>query len=769
MTDVVLINPGASRTIYQNLADDLSAIEPNTWCRMIAGWLVDKGFDVSILDQDAWRWSPEEVAEQVKKLNPRLVAIVVSGQQPSASTQQMTGASLLAKAIQGVTKIMIGNHPSALPERTLREEDVDYVCDGEGPITIAGILNSDPFPQIPGLVWRVTSIVHEVVDYASNGPLVVRNTLAPLIPIDELHGNVWGLLPMSQYRAHTWQCLDGSTRQPYASIYTTLGCPFKCLDGDTLINTIHGDIPIKKLAEKYGDKGVPVYTYDQESAEVFISDSVNIRKYGTDEEMVRVHFDDGTHINCTPEHMFLQFKWGNGKSPFNQWECEAQNLPVGAHVRAMKFEVNHYGYTDVRWGRRDSRRRSRMVMDYMRGRKLERHEQVHHQDGNKSNDLPSNLEYCASAKEHFLNHPEIAERMRTNNPTRNGMSAEWRDNLAAANRGKQRSTESRKRYRDSKLGELNPNYKDGHSVGRPSRTLRAGNHRVVRVEHIADRRDVYCLTVPETGWFFANNVLVKNCSFCCINVFQHSSTYRRRTPSKVVEQVKHLYQMYGVKTFKIADEMFVLDPSHYLPICEGLAALPFAAELNIWAYARIDTVKPETLSLMRRAGIRWLALGIESGSAHVRDGAIKSLDDNDIRNVVKAIQDAGINVIGNFIYGLSDDTAESMQTTLRLSKELNCEFANYYSAMPYPGSRLFDETEPKDLPKHWSGYSQHSADTTPLPTKTLTSREVLQFRDDAFHSYYEDERYLSMIGNKFGPKAVEHIQKMTATRLGRAA
>ena len=472
MTDVVLINPGAARTIYQNLSDDLSAIEPSPWVRMIAGWLIDKGFDVAILDQDAFRWTPEEVAEQVKKLRPRLVAIVVSGQQPSASTQQMTGASLLAKAIQGVAKIMIGNHPSALPVRTLMEEDVDYVCDGEGPLTIAGLLNGDALESIPGLVWK-------------KGP-IVQNSRAGLIPIDELHGDVWGMLPMGQYRAHTWQCLDGSPRQPYASIYTSLGCPFKC-------------------------------------------------------------------------------------------------------------------------------------------------------------------------------------------------------------------------------------------------------------------------------------------SFCCINAFQHSSTYRRRTPAKVVDQIKHLYQMYGVKTFKIADEMFVLDPRHYLPICEGLAELPFAHELNIWAYARVDTVRPETLSLMRRAGIRWLALGIESGSAHVRDGATKSLDENDIRNVVKSIQDSGIFVIGNFIFGLPDDTLESMQETLRLSKELNCEFANYYSAMPYPGSRLFDETRQDNLPKNWSGYSQHSADTTPLPTATLSSREVLEFRDFAFHSYFEDERYLGMIASKFGTKAVEHIKQMTATRLSRAA
>lgn len=471
MTDVVLINPGASRTIYQNLSDDLSAIEPPTWVRMIAGWLIDKGFDVAILDQDAWRWTPEEVAEQVRKLNPRLVAIVVSGQQPSASTQQMTGASLLAKSIQGVTKIMVGNHPSALPERTLLEEDIDYVCDGEGPLTIAGYLNGDPMESIPGLVWP---------GLLWKEGSVVQNPLAPLIPIDELHGDVWGLLPMAHYRAHTWQCLDGSQRQPYASIYTTLGCPFKC-------------------------------------------------------------------------------------------------------------------------------------------------------------------------------------------------------------------------------------------------------------------------------------------SFCCINAFQHSSTYRRRTPSKVVEQIKHLYQIYWVKTFKIADEMFVLDPSHYLPICEGLADLPFASELNIWVYARIDTVKPETLSLMRRAGIRWLALGIESGSAHVRDGALKSLDEDDIRNVVKAIQEADINVIGNFIFGLKDDTAESMQQTLDLAKSLDLEFANFYSAMPYPGSRLFDETRQEDLPESWSGYSQHSFDAKPLPTDALSSADVLRFRDEAFRQFYINPDYQISMFRKFGNNGFDTIRRMMSS------
>src|SRR5262249_28516404 len=38
----------------------------------------------------------------------------------------------------------------------------------------------------------------------------------------------WDLLPMARYRAHNWHCLDGLQRQPYAAIYTTLGCPYHC-------------------------------------------------------------------------------------------------------------------------------------------------------------------------------------------------------------------------------------------------------------------------------------------------------------------------------------------------------------------------------------------------------------------------------------------------------------------------------------------------------------------------------------------------------------
>jgi radical SAM superfamily enzyme YgiQ (UPF0313 family) len=126
-------------------------------------------------------------------------------------------------------------------------------------------------------------------------------------------------------------------------------------------------------------------------------------------------------------------------------------------------------------------------------------------------------------------------------------------------------------------------------------------------------------------------------------------------------------------------------------------------------------------------------------------------------------------VIGNFIFGLPEDTEATMQATLDLALDLNCEFANFYSAMAYPGSPLYEQAVALGwrLPERWSGYSQHAVDTLPLPTRHTTAADVLRFRDDAFHAYFTSPSYLEMVGRKFGPDTVAHLRDMTAHRLER--
>jgi radical SAM superfamily enzyme YgiQ (UPF0313 family) len=269
-----------------------------------------------------------------------------------------------------------------------------------------------------------------------------------------------------------------------------------------------------------------------------------------------------------------------------------------------------------------------------------------------------------------------------------------------------------------------------------------------------------------------------HCSFCCIQApfksgeqaagMQSSvNTYRFWGPDTVIEQIDLLVNRYGVRNLKIADEMFVLNRRHVLGICDRLIERRYG--LNIWAYARVDTIKDGMLEQLKAAGFNWLALGIEAGADRVRANVDKSFAQEEVYRIVAEIRAAGINVIGNYIFGLPEDDLDTMRATLDLALDLECEFANFYSAMAYPGSPLYELALRRGvpLPARWTGYSQHSPDCLPMPTRYLPAREVLRFRDQAFLRYYQAPSYLGMIERKFGSEAAAHIRDMTRYRLER--
>jgi hypothetical protein len=89
--------------------------------------------------------------------------------------------------------------------------------------------------------------------------------------------------------------------------------------------------------------------------------------------------------------------------------------------------------------------------------------------------------------------------------------------------------------------------------------------------------------------------------------------------------------------------------------------------------------------------------------------------------------------------------------------------------MAYPGSRLYDLAIEQGwrLPETWDGFSQLSVDTLPLPTRHVSASEVLRFRDQAFHDYFSNPRYLEMLERTFDAQTREHVQQMTGKKLDR--
>lgn len=258
------------------------------------------------------------------------------------------------------------------------------------------------------------------------------------------------------------------------------------------------------------------------------------------------------------------------------------------------------------------------------------------------------------------------------------------------------------------------------------------------------------------------------CTFCCINAPFGTPSIRYWSPQFVISQLDILANKYNIKNIKVADEMFVLNQKHVLELCDLIIERGY--NFNFWAYARVDTVQEKTLEKLKKAGFNWVCLGIESASKHVRDGVQKGrFKEEDIYKVVQRIQDAGIYLIGNFIFGLPDDDYESMQYTLDMSLALKCEMVNFYSATAYPGSQLYQLAIKNGwkLPEKWQDFSQHSYEQLPLPTEKLSAGEVLAFRDKAWQIYFTDPGFLSVVREKFGQRVVDHITALTKITLRR--
>ncbi|MBF0619951.1 MAG: radical SAM protein [Candidatus Omnitrophica bacterium] len=268
------------------------------------------------------------------------------------------------------------------------------------------------------------------------------------------------------------------------------------------------------------------------------------------------------------------------------------------------------------------------------------------------------------------------------------------------------------------------------------------------------------------GATFASVSCPFTCEFCCVKDF-YKAGYVQRGPELVARDIQ-AYVQRGVTNFKMMDELFVINNPGVHAVCDALIASGLGPKINIWAYARIDTVTPDLLKKVRAAGIRWLAYGIESGNEKIRAGVLKGrFDNNKIREVIQMTKDADISIVGNYMFGFWDDTQATMQETLDLATELNCEYSNFYCVSVYPGSALYGAMQAKgvDLPLTSEEFSQMSPNFKPVPTEHVSGRDVLQFRDRAFNAYFSSARYLAMMEGRFGRNVVEEIKAMTAINI----
>ena len=145
MTDVLFVSPNISTKIYQELANKYTAIEPPTWSLLLAKSCMSVGFKVKILDCNAENLNIEDSYIKINEINPRLICMVVYGQNVNAGTTSMTSATELSNYLkqQKITSLIsyIGSHVQALPIQTLKKEkSIDFACTNEGVYALWNVL-----------------------------------------------------------------------------------------------------------------------------------------------------------------------------------------------------------------------------------------------------------------------------------------------------------------------------------------------------------------------------------------------------------------------------------------------------------------------------------------------------------------------------------------------------------------------------------------------------------------------------------------------------
>jgi anaerobic magnesium-protoporphyrin IX monomethyl ester cyclase len=179
------------------------------------------------------------------------------------------------------------------------------------------------------------------------------------------------------------------------------------------------------------------------------------------------------------------------------------------------------------------------------------------------------------------------------------------------------------------------------------------------------------------------------CSFC--SQWKFWRDYRIRDPKKVVDEIVELKEKHGVGFFILADEEPTINKKKFVAFCNEL----INRDVNIlWGInTRVtDILRDEALlPLYRKAGLIHVSLGTEAAAQLKLDLFNKETTVADNKRAIQLLRDAGIVVEAQFIVGLENETAETLEETYRMACDWKPDLANWSMYTPWPFSDLFKE------------------------------------------------------------------------------
>jgi radical SAM superfamily enzyme YgiQ (UPF0313 family) len=248
---------------------------------------------------------------------------------------------------------------------------------------------------------------------------------------------------------------------------------------------------------------------------------------------------------------------------------------------------------------------------------------------------------------------------------------------------------------------------------------------------------------PDTGRMQTTVVTNRGCPFGCVFCLATQVAGRKnryRSVANVMAELRECVERHGIRSFLFRSDLFTQRREWVIELCRAILDQGLAID---WAAnSRVDSVDPELLGWMKRAGCWVLAFGVESGvEEHLRLMG-KRANTTQALEAVRMARRAGILSSVYMLMGLPWETAESIEANIRFFRRLDADFTEIFYIYPFPGTPLYDLAvekgllEPEAIPR--DAYSAPA-----MPTLALSREELALWRKRALRRFYFRPRYMA--------------------------
>lgn len=242
------------------------------------------------------------------------------------------------------------------------------------------------------------------------------------------------------------------------------------------------------------------------------------------------------------------------------------------------------------------------------------------------------------------------------------------------------------------------------------------------------------------------------CTFC--TQWRHwGSRWRLKSPKRIADEFQFCYENYGSRFLWLTDDNYGLG-KRARELADELNSRGFADDIMWFMQGRCDDVaeNPENLSLLRKAGLRWILLGVENNNPSTLDSFRKETTPDDARKAVKLLKENDIFTQGMFIIGQRKDTAKSMVDLREFANDLDPDIAIFGILTPFPGTAVYEEAKRNGWIEDWN-WANYDMVHAVMPTETLSTRQVQEELYLCYRSFFGS--WSRRIGGLFAKKQLK--------------